>query len=57
MVGMILWDGKLGSSIKKNPKCFDQVVYHTNSKEFVDHYSKVFAKEVLTNIIFIITKA
>lgn len=38
-------------------KCFDQVIYHTNSKEFIDHYSKVFAKEGLTNIIFIITKA
>lgn len=40
--------------IYSNSKHF---VYHTNSKEFVNHYSKVFAKEGLTNIIFIITKA
>ena len=48
---------RLIDQAKRYTKCFDQVIYHTNSKEFVDHYSKVFAKEGLTNIIFIITKA
>ena len=48
---------RLIDQAKRYTKCFDQVIYHTNSKEFIDHYSKVFAKEDLTNIIFIITKA
>ena len=48
---------RLIDQAKRYTKCFDQVIYHTNSKEFVDYYSKVFAKEGLTNIIFIITKA
>ena len=42
---------------KRKYKGSDCEGYHTNSKGFVDHYSKVFAKEGLTNIIFIITKA
>ena len=56
MVGLILWGGKLGSSIKKNLKCFGQVVYHTNSKEFVIITQK-FCPRKSNKYYFIITKA
>ena len=56
MGGLILWDGKLGSSIKKNPKCFDQFVYHINSKEFVI-MTQMFCPRKSKKYYFKITKA
>ena len=41
---------------KENPKCFDQVVYHTNSKEFVIITHK-FCPRKSNKYYFIITKA
>ena len=54
------WNDSLGwktwVKYKENPKCFDKVVYHTNSKEFVIITQK-FCPRKSNKYYFIITKA
>ncbi len=37
---------------KKYSDAFDEVVYHTNSQELIDYYSKLFSENGLSNIVF-----
>ena len=40
---------------QKYSQAFDEVIYHTNSRELKEHYSKVFKEAGLNNITFIET--
>ena len=46
---------KVLEQAKKYSNAFDQAIYHTNSKEFAEHYGKIFKDAGLDNIIFKIT--
>ncbi len=41
---------------KKYTAAFDEVIYHTNSQEFANHYSQIFADSGINNYKFIITE-
>lgn len=44
------------SQAQKYSDAFDQVIYHSNSPEFIQHYSNVFQNADISNIQFILTK-
>ena len=46
---------KLINQAKKYSDAFDRVIYHTNSQEFMDHYSKVFKDNGVNNVEWILT--
>ena len=46
---------KLINQAKKYSDAFDKVIYHTNSQEFMDYYSKVFNDKGINNIEWILT--
>ena len=46
---------KLINQAKKYSDAFDKVIYHTNSQEFMDYYSKVFNDNGVNNIEWILT--
>ncbi len=44
------------SQAQKYSSAFDQVIYHSNSSEFIDYYSEVFKNAGIQNVQFILTK-
>lgn len=46
---------KMLDQAQKYSNAFDEVIYHTNSKELADHYSQVFSQNGINNVKFEIT--